>query len=324
MIIINFFNNILKQTFKIVFELFKIMIPVIILVKILEMIGGIELLSKILSPVMQIIGLPGETGIVWATAMLTNLYAAIVVLVGMAGSIDLTGAQVTVLGTVMLIAHNMLVESQITKKAGTRYRFMFILRIGGAVAVGALLNLIYLKTGTLQENVHIFLKPEISDPSLITWAFNQCKNFAWITLIIFTLVTSMKLLEAWGVTDLIAKILAPVFRFIGIGSKATTLAMIGLTLGLAYGGGLIINEAKSGKLTDKDIFFSLSLLGLSHSLIEDTLLMMLIGGSTSGLLWGRLISTIFVLWIMVFVINRLPEKLFYKYLFVPKPMSEKV
>ncbi len=74
----------------------------------------------------------------------------------------------------------------------------------------------------------------------------------------------------------------------GIGTKASAITVVGLTMGLTYGGGLIIHEARLGHIHERDVFYSLTLMGLCHGLIEDTLLMVMIGGHLSGLLWARL------------------------------------
>jgi len=50
------------------------------------------------------------------------------------------------------------------------------------------------------------------------------------------------------------------------------LAIVGITLGVSFGGGLLINEAKRGHISPRDIFVAMMLLNLLHSLIEDTLL----------------------------------------------------
>jgi len=75
----------------------------------------------------------------------------------------------------------------------------------------------------------------------------------------------------------------------GIGKEATTITLVGITLGLSFGGGLLIKEAHAGHVSKKDIFTSLALLGFCHSLIEDTLLVLLLGAHLSGVLWLRLL-----------------------------------
>jgi len=105
-----------------------------------------------------------------------------------------------------------------------------------------------------------------------------------------------------------------VLKLIGIGPKASTITIIGFTLGLAYGGGLIINESQSGRIDRKDVFYSLTLMGLCHSMIEDTLLMMLIGGHLSGIFWGRLLFGLVAMAILVQITRRLPQSFCDKYL----------
>ena len=95
--------------------------------------------------------------------------------------------------------------------------------------------------------------------------------------------------------------------------ETAAVKIIGLTLGLAYGGGLIVKEAKSKLISKKDVFLSLSFMGLSHSLIEDTLLTLAIGASIFGILLGRVLFTILVMIIIVTVLNQLSKKTFERY-----------
>ena len=102
---------------------------------------------------------------------------------------------------------------------------------------------------------------------------------------------------------------------LGIGKEATNITVIGMTLGIAYGGGLIIRESNEGKIPPKDIFFSLVLMGFLHSIIEDTLLMMLLGGSIWGFLIGRIIFAFFIVWLMVKIFSIMSEQSFNKFFF---------
>ena len=64
--------SLIKETTTIAKDLFIILIPAIIVVKILEEAGAIDIISQLLSPTMHLFGLPGEMAIVWTTAMVTN------------------------------------------------------------------------------------------------------------------------------------------------------------------------------------------------------------------------------------------------------------
>lgn len=78
----------------------------------------------------------------------------------------------------------------------------------------------------------------------------------------------------------------------GIGDTAATITVIGMVMGLAYGGGLIIHEVSQGKISKSDVFAAVSLMSLSHAVIEDTLLMALIGASAWGTLGARLVFSL--------------------------------
>jgi len=105
----------------------------------------------------------------------------------------------------------------------------------------------------------------------------------------------LRMLRILGIERLMGIMLRPFLWVFGIGKEATSFAIIGITLGLSFGGGLIINEAKKGEIPAKDVFSTIILLSLLHSLIEDTMLIMLLGADFTSIFWGRLIFvTLFV------------------------------
>ncbi len=284
-------------------NLFKLMIPILVAVKILREMGLVEYLAMPLAPVMGLMGLPAQTGLVWASAILVNIYSGIIVLVGL--DLPLTQAQATVLACIILVAHNLPVELSIAARSGARLPFQLLLRFGGAVAFGVLLNAAYTVTGTLAEPAVFLFKPQPADAGLWAWVMGEARNLFKVFLVITALMGIMRLLNALRLTEAINTVLRPVLRFMGIGPKASTIAVVGLVMGLAYGGGLIIHEARSGQVARQDVFASLSLMGLCHSLIEDTLLMLLVAGHLSGILWGRLAFALVSTALLMQVVGRL-------------------
>lgn len=302
-------------------ELFKVMIPILIGVKILQELGLIEYLAWPLKPVMTLLGLPAEMGLVWATAMINSIYAGLIVFISLIQNNPLTTAQATVLATLLLICHSLPLESSIARKSGARFLFQCIVRLIGALILGWLLNLLYTSTGTLQEPATILFQTASlsnTDQTLANWALNQGKNLLSIFGVILGLLVTMRILHAIKVIDLMNRILRPILKIIGIGPKASAITVIGLTMGLSYGGGLIINEAKNGNIDKKDIFYSLTLMGLCHSLIEDSLLLLLIGSNFTSIFWGRLLFAIIAMAAIVQIVQRLPKRLQNTYLWVDK------
>ena len=310
-------KGILWRSGRISLELYKIMIPIIIAVKILQDLGLIAWLALPLAPVMHLVGLPPEMGLVWATALVNNIYGSMIVFVSLAGQHDLSVAQVTVLGVMILVAHGLPVELQIVRKSGPKMGFQALLRVGGALLLGWMLSRIYAWGGWLQESSVVLLQPQAQSEDLLAWGLGQVWNLAMILVIITLLNVVMRVFTAIGLTGLCVRLLAPVLRLLGIGSEAGTLTIVGMVMGLSYGGGMIMHEAHSGKVPPKDIFSSLSLMGLSHSVFEDTMLMVVIGGHVSGLLWARIVFTLLVVALLVRAVAWLGDEFFYRRLFRP-------
>lgn len=300
-------------------ELFKIIVPISIATRFLQQWGVVDQVGLLLGPVMELVGLPGPIGLVWATAMITNLYGGMVVFASLAPDLHLSVAQVTVLTSMMLVAHGLPVELRIAQKAGTRFRAMAVIRIGGALLLGWLLHLTYQATGSLQQANQALWNPPAVDPAWTAWAVAELRNMLAIFLIILSLMVLLRVLKKIGISDLMTKLLEPVLALLGMGRAAAPLTIIGMTLGLSYGGGLIIREAQTGVLSKKDIFASIALMGLCHGLIEDTLLMMLLGGHISGVFWGRLIFSLLAIYLLSKLIGLLPNAVFERYLVRPTP-----
>jgi spore maturation protein SpmB len=277
-----------KDIWQVYWTLVKIMVPSLIIVKALELAGAIDVLAVLLAPVMSLVGLPAEMGVVWATSLLTNIYTAMAVYFDLAAETPLTVAQISVLGTMILVGHALPVEGAIAKKAGLRWRTTLLLRVLGALVLGAILNLSYSSLGALEQPAQILWQPAAGDDSLLNWAVSQLKLLATIPLIIAALMVGLRLLRWLGIEKLMHWLLDPVLKLLGMSKAAANTTVIGMTLGLAFGGGLLIQEAKQGHMSRQDVFLSMSLIALCHSLIEDTLLILLLGADLSAILWSRL------------------------------------
>ena len=124
-----FFKDLYIEIKDVVVPLFKILIPFVFIVKFLEEIGAVTIISQFFAPLMGIIGLPPELGIVWVTAIVVNIYAALVLFINLIPGLEVSVAQVTILSTAILIAHNLLIESAISKSVGVSFIFTFFFRL---------------------------------------------------------------------------------------------------------------------------------------------------------------------------------------------------
>jgi hypothetical protein len=312
-------SGILRDAASTALDLYKIMIPIVIVVKLLQELEFIRYLALPLKPIMGLVGLPDELGLVWATAMVNNIYSALIVLSSLIKDTPVTTAQATVLGAMILVAHGLPVELRIARAAGPRLAFQGALRGFGALLFGWILHEIFQFFDVLQGPANILLdgNREAANAGWIAWALGEARNLAAIFVIIMGLVALVRLLKAAKITDVMNWLLRPLLRLMGVGPRASTITVIGLTLGLAYGGGLIIREAKTGGVGRRDVFYSLSLMGLCHSLVEDTLLVVMGGADFFWVFWGRLVFALAGVSVLTAVSRRLPEAFCDRWLWGP-------
>ncbi|UYG04926.1 hypothetical protein OCT51_06070 [Halomonas sp. LR3S48] len=281
-------GKLLREAWTVYWTLLKVMVPALLIVKALEMLGMTELLGQWLAPLMAPLGLPEPLSLVWAATLLTNIYTGLVIFFEVTRDTPLTVAQVTVLGVLMAVGHSLPIEGAVARMAGVPWWLTVLLRAGGAWLLGWLLHLSYSWGGWLQHANHVVWQPSAQEATLVAWLQGQATTLATIFVVILALMSLLRLLHWLGVERLIHKLLYPLLRLLGIGPAAANITVIGITLGLTFGAGLLLREAHSGRLTPRDIVLTLCFLGLCHSLIEDTLLIMLMGADLSGLLWARL------------------------------------
>ena len=218
----HFFKELIIDIFNVTFTLFKIMVPILIFIKIIDEFGGIKLLSELLSPLMGMIGLPDSMGLVWATTLLTNIYGGLIVLVSI--DFSLTVAQASILGSMMLLAHSLPIEATIAKKAGVSLWATLLLRIGGSLLLAWILHLTYQATDTLNQPAQMLLSSEITEESTyLVWAMGQIENLFMVFLAISLLLFSLKILKLLGIEKLMAILLKPFLYLLGISKEATNI-----------------------------------------------------------------------------------------------------
>jgi hypothetical protein len=300
-----FFRDTIKSTL----GLYKIMIPISILVKLAQYLDLISILGNVLSPVMKTIGLPGECGIIWATTMVTNIYGGMMAFYSLTAGSSLTTAQVSVLCSLMLMAHALPLELQIARKAGCRFGIMFLIRFGFGLLTGFVMFHMLHLMGWLQEPNVIQWKPDtIINPDLIQWFFNELKKYIMVYLVVSTLLLLMRILKKTGILDKFSEGLKPVLGILGINKDVIPMTVIGLSLGILYGGALIIKEAEEKEIPKMDVFYAFVLMGLCHSLIEDSLLMISMGAAWSMVFVFRMLFALVITLILVRVIRLFKEK----------------
>lgn len=129
----------LKKSFKIIIKLCIYIIPVYLIVEILEYTSILGSIAGFFSPVMNLFGLPGEGALGLILAGCVNIYAAL----GAIGGMILTTKQLTILGVMIGCAHTLPIETTVLKGINMPRYLQLIFRIGAAIILGIILNLIW-------------------------------------------------------------------------------------------------------------------------------------------------------------------------------------
>ena len=107
------FKNVVKQAlpraFKTIWWIFKITAIVSFIMFLLKYTGILAWIAAAVSPVFRIFGLPGDASLAYVSGYFINVYSCIAVV----STIDLTARQITILGTMTLAAHAMVVETAV-------------------------------------------------------------------------------------------------------------------------------------------------------------------------------------------------------------------
>ena len=295
--------NITKESLNIFWVLFKVILPVVIIIRILELMGAIPWLARFLEPLTSFIGIDGSLGLVWMAAILVNIYAGMAAFASLQAIFDYSVAETTILGLIILIAHSLPIEVAIAKQSRVSAIFNLLFRFINAIIAGKILNYIFIKYNLFNEKNTSILKIPNETINNLEWAILQFQNFFIIFLIIFSIITTINILKFIGFWQIIIKILKVPLSYLGMSEKVANIILIGLTLGISFGGGFLIEESKKNDISKKDILLSLSFLSLCHSIIEDTILILLLGSHISGILFFRIIYTIIIILIMKYVLD---------------------
>ncbi|WP_457568730.1 nucleoside recognition protein [Desulfurobacterium sp.] len=260
------FKKTLKAAVRSSIFIVKLIIPLYLIADAMLYSGILNRLAPVFKPLTEIVHLPPESAVGIAAGMIFNLYAAVAFL----APLNLTPAQWTAIGLFLGIAHSFLVETTIMKKLGIPVVYSLALRTATAVVAVKLLTLFPLSFNSVNTGKSGVETQEFK--SVADMLIHSLQHAVTLSVkIVFLVVAIIFVLN-------FVKSLPPVKKYSEKVNTAFSL-LTGLTLGITYGAGVLINEANSGNLTKRDIFFIGTFLMICHSVIEDTFLFVIFGAS---------------------------------------------
>src|SRR5262245_60965730 len=255
----------------------KLIVPLSAGVALLSWTGILAAIGRVLAPAMGLFGLPGEAAVPLVVGWTAGVYGGIAA----ATTLPFTFAQLNVLAIMVLTAHNLPIESAIASRSGASGPRVSLVRLAVSVVLGALLWQV-LRHGPLATTVAPHATTAGGHPALsafaLAWLWENAKLVLKIFVIVVSLTIATDLMRTYGIFDLLARRLRPLMALLGLSERVAFLWLTGTFLGLSYGSGLIIQEARTpGRFRPGDLRDLHVSIGIAHSLLEDTLLFTAIG-----------------------------------------------
>jgi spore maturation protein SpmB len=114
----------------------KVMLPVTLAVTLLKISPLLDWVSEACKPLMGLVGLRGEAALPFILGSVLNLYVAIGAMI----PLGLTAKETTILATMLLISHNLFVETAIIRGMDAPWVWLLLLRILAALFMGFILS----------------------------------------------------------------------------------------------------------------------------------------------------------------------------------------
>lgn len=285
-------KEVLPSTTKTCIWIIKITVAVSFAMMLLKYFQILPWISNAVSPVFRIFGLPGATALAYVSGYFVNVYSCIAVMT----TLELDWRALTILCTMVMCSHSMVLETAVLKKTGANGVRMVIIRTLCAFILGIVLNQILPGTANLALET-IESGPRAPWwPTLWEWFLSALKLVLMMIAIIYTLNILQRMLREFGIMEKIAKVFRPLMRVFGLPSNVVFLWIVANIIGLGYGAAAMLDEMDRGGVSRRDVLLLDTHICISHSNLEDLLLLTACGAVWWILLLARWAMSIVLVW----------------------------
>jgi hypothetical protein len=281
----------------------KVIFPVTLIVALLQHTPVLPWVIKLITPLMNLIGLSGDTAIPLVLGNILNLYAGI----GAILTLDLTVKEVFIVAVMLSFSHNMLIESSVAVKVGVKLWIGVAVRMGLALISAIVINLVWHGGSEIAKYGMIPAKEEEVTGwlAILLDALQKAGlGIFQLAIIVIPLMIVIQILKDLKWLAVFSKWMAPITRMLGMKENTSTTLAAGLLFGLAFGAGVMIQAVKEDGVSKKDVTLAFIFLVACHAVVEDTLIFIPLGIPVLPLLLIRLGVAILLTLIVAFIWNR--------------------
>ncbi|GAA0589622.1 nucleoside recognition domain-containing protein [Virgibacillus siamensis] len=297
----------LQQGLKVTWALGKVIFPVTLIVTILQHTPVLPWIIEQISPFMALLGLSGEAAVPLVLGNALNLYAGIAAIV----SFDFTLKEVFIMAVMMSFSHNLFIESTVASKAGVNGWLITGIRISLAIFSAIVINLLWSGGGEIAE-YGLISTSEVSPDGwseIITQGLQTALlAVVQLALIVIPLMMVMQFFREVGWLDLISDKLTPFTKLLGMEKNTSMTLVTGLTIGLAYGAGMMIQAVEEDGVSRRDMYLALIFLVSCHAVVEDTLVFIPLGIPVLPLLLIRFVTAVVLTMTVAYVWKRMENR----------------
>ncbi|WP_442596206.1 nucleoside recognition domain-containing protein [Neobacillus sp. D3-1R] len=278
----------------------KIIFPITLIVGILKYTPVLPWVTKLIAPLMGLIGLSGDAAIPLVLGALLNLYAAI----GSILTLDFSVKEVFIIAVMTSFSHNLLVECGVAVKVGVKLWLVLLVRLGLAFLSAIVINLVWHGGSEPAQYGFIPAKEEhISGmiPIVLEALQKAGLGILQLALIVIPLMMAIQILKDKKWIDVFSRWTAPVTRALGMQENTSMTLAAGFLFGLAYGAGVMIQAVKEDGVSPKDVTLAIIFLVSCHAAVEDTLIFLPLGISV----WPLFLIRLGVAIILTLIISRI-------------------
>lgn len=298
----NTLKNGLLSGLQTTWTLSKVIFPVTLIVSVLQYTPILKWIIGLIEPMMKLIGLPGDAAIALVLGNFLNLYAGI----GAILTLDLTVKEVFIIAIMLSFCHNLLIETGVAMKVGVKLWVILTVRIGLALLSAAVINLVWHGGTETAQYGFITAGADVSGvwPILLNGLERAVSGVLQLAVIVIPLMVIIQIMKDLKWLDLFSRWLAPFTKMLGMKPNASMTLVAGLTIGLAYGAGVMIQAAKEDGVSRKDMTLAFIFLVSCHAVVEDTLIFVPLGIPVLPLLLIRLTVAVLLTMVIGFIWNR--------------------